>query len=54
MCSNAATGPMSIIWWIAGVSGIEAPAMLAIRGLQTPHAITTISVSMSPLSVERA
>ena len=45
------TGPMSIIWWTAGVSGIEAPAIAAIRGLQTPHAMTTVSVSMSPRSV---
>ena len=42
------TGPMSIIWWTAGVSGIEAPAMRASRGLQTPQAITTISASTSP------
>ena len=36
------TGPMSIIWWTAGVSGISAPAMRAIAGLQTPQATTTI------------
>jgi hypothetical protein len=42
------TGPISIIWWTAGVSGIEAPAMRASRGLQTPQAITTTSVSTSP------
>ena len=42
------TGPMSIIWWTAGVSGISAPAIRAIAGLQTPQATTTISVSMSP------
>ena len=42
------TGPMSIIWCTAGVSGIEAPAMRAMRGLQTPQATTTYSASMSP------
>ena len=42
------TGPMSIIWWTAGVSGIEAPAMRASRGLQTPQPITTTSASTSP------
>ena len=42
------TGPMSIIWCTAGVSGIDAPAMRASRGLQTPQAITTTSVSTSP------
>ena len=39
---------MSIIWCTAGVSGIDAPAMRASFGLQTPQAMTTISVSMSP------
>ena len=39
---------MSIIWWTAGVSGIEAPAIRAIRGLQTPQATTTLSAAMSP------
>ena len=42
------TGPMSIIWWTAGVSGIDAPAMRASFGLHTPQAMTRISVSMSP------
>ena len=42
------TGPMSIIWWIAGVRGIVAPAMRAIVGLQTPQAMTTVSASTSP------
>ena len=42
---------MSIIWWTAGVSGIEAPAIFAIRGLQMPQAMTTTSASMSPPSV---
>ena len=45
------TGPMSIIWCTAGVSGIRAPAMAAIRGLQQPQAMTTRSASMSPRSV---
>ena len=45
------TGPTLIIWWTAGLSGIEAPAIRAIRGLQIPHAITTVVVAMSPLSV---
>ena len=45
------TGPMSIIWCTAGVSGIEAPAMRAMRGLQTPQQMTTVSVSKSPRSV---
>ena len=51
VCSKIGTGPMSIIWWTAGVSGIEAPAMRAMRGLQTPQAMTTTSARMSPLSV---
>ena len=42
---------MSIIWWTAGVSGIRAPAIRAIRGLQQPQAMTTRSASMSPRSV---
>ena len=45
------TGPTSIIWCTAGVSGIDAPAMRAILGLQTPQQMTTISVSMSPRDV---
>ena len=51
VCSKMGTGPMSIIWWTAGVSGIDAPAMAAIRGLHTPQAMTMVSVRMSPLSV---
>ena len=46
--AKCGTGPMSIIWCTAGVSGIEAPAMRARRGLQTPQQITTVSASMSP------
>ena len=42
---------MSIIWCTAGVSGIEAPAIRASFGLQTPQAMTTISVSTSPAVV---
>jgi hypothetical protein len=51
VCWNLGTGPTSIIWWTAGVSGIEAPAIFAIRGLQTPHAMTTTSASTVPASV---
>ena len=51
--ANQWVGPMSIIWCTAGVSGIEAPAMCASFGLQTPQAITTMSVSMSPPVVRR-
>ena len=36
---NRGTGPTSIIWCTAGVSGIDAPAIRAIRGLQTPQQI---------------
>jgi hypothetical protein len=46
--ANLGAGPMSIIWWIIGVSGMLAPAIRAIRGLQAPHATTTRSASMSP------
>ena len=49
--AKCGTGPMSIIWWTAGVSGIDAPAIRARRGLQTPQQMTTVSVSMSPRSV---
>ena len=49
--ANRGAGPMSIIWWIIGVSGIEAPAMRATRGLQAPQAITMMSASKSPLVV---
>jgi hypothetical protein len=52
MCDLASakrgTGPTSIIWCTAGVSGIEAPAIRASLGLQTPQAMMTISASMSP------
>jgi hypothetical protein len=41
-------GPMSIIWCTAGVSGMDAPAMRASFGLQTPQAMTTMSASTSP------
>ena len=49
--ANCGTGPTLIIWWTAGVSGMAAPAIRAIRGLQAPHAMTTVSAAMSPLSV---
>ena len=52
MCDFASakrgTGPTSIIWCTAGVSGIDAPAIRASFGLQTPQAMTTTSASMSP------
>ena len=41
VASSTGIGPTSIIWCTAGVSGIDAPAMAASRGLHTPHAITT-------------
>ncbi len=49
--ANQCVGPMSIIWWTAGVSGIEAPAIRASFGLHTPQAMTTTSVSTSPAVV---
>ena len=39
--SKSGIGPTLIIWWTAGVSGIVAPAMLAMRGLQIPQATNT-------------
>ena len=39
--ANMRHRPDVIIWWTAGVSGIEAPAMRAMRGLQMPQAMTT-------------
>ncbi len=47
-------GPTSIIWCTAGVSGMWAPAISAIRGLHTPQAMTTYSVSIRPWSVTTA
>ncbi len=49
--ANNGTGPTLIIWWTAGVSGIDAPAIAAMRGLHTPQAMTTTSASISPPSV---
>ncbi len=49
--ANRGAGPMSIIWCTIGVSGMLAPAIRAICGLQAPQAITTRSASMSPLLV---
>ena len=49
--SKSGIGPTLIIWWTAGVSGIAAPAIVAIRGLQTPQQTKTYSVSIGPLSV---
>ena len=48
---NRGTGPTSIIWCTAGVSGMLAPAMRAMRGLHTPQVMTTVSASMSPCVV---
>ena len=49
--SKRGTGPTSIIWCTAGVSGMWAPAMRASSGLQTPQAITTVSASIAPRDV---
>jgi hypothetical protein len=49
--SNRGTGPTSIIWCTIGTSGMCAPAMRARSGLQTPHAMTTVSVSIVPFEV---
>ena len=49
--ANRGTGPTLIIWCTAGVSGIEAPAIRAMRGLQTPQAMTTTSALTWPRSV---
>ena len=46
--ASCGIGPTEIIWCTAGVSGIGAPAILAIFGLHTPQAMTTVSASMSP------
>ncbi len=46
--SKRGTGPTSIIWWTAGVSGICAPAISAMIGDQTPQAMTTYSASTVP------
>ena len=45
---------MSAIWCTAGVSGMLAPAMAAMRGLHTPQAITTWSAAMVPRPVATA
>ncbi len=52
--ANSGTGPTLIIWWTAGVSGIDAPAIRAIRGLQIPQAMTTVSVWIVPRVVRTA
>ena len=54
MSANSGTGPTLIIWCTIGVSGIRAPAIRAMRGLQTPQQTTQISVSMSPWLVRTA
>ena len=50
-CSRSGIGPTVIIWCTAGVSGIAAPAMRAISGLQTPQQTKTHSASIGPWSV---
>ena len=52
--ANSSIGPTLIIWCTIGVSGIRAPAIRAIRGLQTPQQIAQTSVSMSPSLVRTA
>ncbi len=49
--SKSGIGPTVMNWCTAGVSGIDAPAMRAIRGLHTPQATKTVSASISPSSV---
>ena len=39
---HVGTGPTSIIWCTAGVSGMMAPAMRAMRGLHTPQAMIDV------------
>src|SRR5579871_1842255 len=47
-------GPTLIIWCTIGVSASRAPAIRAMRGLQTPQQITQMPVSMSPALVRTA
>src|SRR6266487_260013 len=47
-------GPTLIIWCTIGVSARRAPAIRAMRGLQTPQQITQMPVSMSPAVVRTA
>ena len=54
LSASSGTGPTLIIWCTAGVSGMCTPAILASFGLQTPQAMTTVSVSMSPPLVRTA
>ena len=51
VCSKSGIGPTLIIWWTAGVKGMDAPAIRAIRGLHTPQAMNTYSASIEPWSV---
>ena len=51
VASKSGIGPTLIIWCTAGDSGMVAPAMRAMRGLQIPHATNTASASIEPLSV---
>ncbi|MEZ5271956.1 MAG: hypothetical protein R2694_06560 [Ilumatobacteraceae bacterium] len=54
LSTSTSIGPTSAIWCTAGVSGIVAPAMAAMRGLHTPQAMATYSHSMRPLLVTTA
>ena len=49
--ASCGTGPTLIIWWTAGVSGMAAPAMAAMRGDHTPQAMRMRFVLISPLVV---
>jgi len=51
---NSEIGPTLIIWCTIGVSASRAPAIRAMRGLQTPQQITQMPVSMSPAEVRTA
>src|SRR5215469_9399225 len=52
--ANSEMGPTLIIWCTIGVSASRAPAIRAMRGLQTPQQITQMPVSMSPALVRTA
>ena len=54
MPANSEIGPTLIIWCTIGVSASRAPAIRAMRGLQTPQQITQMPVSMSPALVRTA
>ena len=52
--AKSGIGPTLIIWCTAGVSGIDAPAMRAMRGLQTPQATNSVSPRRRPCRCARA